>query len=135
VLLCAKQQIAFRGHSDDEIQFAEQPTHNEGNFVAIVRLLAENNPVLKDHLISGPQNARYTSKTVQNEIIGIIAEMIRDYFRECLELTPHFALIADETTSQGRDILSVCIRLLDFKADPSKPMKREVLLDMCDLTS
>lgn len=43
------------------------------------------------------------------------------------------ALIADETTSQGREVLSVCLRLLDFIADPSNPIKREVLIDMCDL--
>ena len=30
-------------------------------------------------------------------------------------------------------MLSVCLRLLDFIADPSNPIKREVLIDMCDL--
>ena len=63
------------------------------------------NPQLKEHLISGPENARYTSKTVQNEVIGVIADTIREYFRKCLEKNPHFALIADETTSQGREVL------------------------------
>ena len=43
------------------------------------------------------------------------------------------AIIADETTSQGRLVLSVCIRLLDFVADQHKPQKREVLIDLCDL--
>ena len=133
VLLCTKQQIALRGHRDDQVQFAEPPTSNEGNFIAILRLLAESNPQLKEHLISGPENARYTSKSVQNEVIGVIADTIREYFRKCLEKNPHFALIADETTSQGREVLSVCLRLLDFIADPSNPIKRDVLIDMCDL--
>ena len=132
-MLCVKQQIALRGHIDDDVQFAEPPTSNEGNFIAIIRLLADSNPVLKEHLISGPWNARYTSKTVQNEIIGVIADLIRDYFRQCLEKNPHFALIVDETTSQGQEVLSVCLRLLDFIAYPSKPTKREVLIDLCDL--
>ena len=44
----------------------------------------------------------------------------------------HFTLIANETTSQGREVLSVCPQLLDFIADPSNPIKREVLIDMCD---
>ena len=132
VMLCAKQQIALRGHRDYNIDFAEAPAQNEGNFIAILRLLAESNPELKRHLISGPANARYTSKTVQNEIISVMADLIRDYFRQCLEETPHFALIADETTSEGREVLSVCFRLLDF-ADPTNPIQREVLLDLCDL--
>ena len=80
VMLCAKQQIALRGHRDYNIDFAEAPAQNEGNFIAILRLLAESNPELKRHLISGPANARYTSKTVQNEIISVMADLIRDYF-------------------------------------------------------
>ena len=82
--------------------------------------------------MSGPGNARYTSKTVQNEVIKIMSDLIRDYFRQCLETSSHFALIADETTSEGREVLSVCLRLLDF-ANPSSPIQREVLLDLCDL--
>lgn len=74
MLLCTKQQIALRGHRDDRVQFAEPPTSNEGNFIAILRLPAESNPKLKEHLISGQENARYASKTVQNEVIGVIAD-------------------------------------------------------------
>ena len=133
MLLSTKQQIPLRGHRDDRVQFTETPTMNEGNFITIVCLLAESNPTLKGHLISGPENARYTSKTVQNEVIGVIPDSIRDYFRQCLEKNSHFALIADETTSQGRKVLAVCLRLLDFIADQSNTIKREVLINMCDL--
>lgn len=132
VMLCAKQQIAFRGHRDNRAEFADTPTENEGNFIAILRVLAESHPQSKEHLVSGPANAPYTSKTVQNEIITVMADLIRDYFRQCFVNTPHFALIADETTSEGREVLSVCLRLLDF-AHPSNPIQREVLLDLCDL--
>ena len=99
--LCAVQQIPFRGHRDDKIQFTQEPTDNEGNFIAIIRLLAKSNPGLKNHLEHGPQNARYTSKTIQNEVIAVMANLIRDYICQCLEKCPHFSLIADETTSHG----------------------------------
>ena len=56
--------------------------------------------------------------------------MIRDHFRRCLEKCPHFSIIDDETNSQGIQILSVCLRLLDFVVDDSKPQKREVLIDI-----
>ena len=82
MLLCTKQQIALRGHRDDQVQFAESPASNESNFIAILRLLAESNPVLKEHLISGPENVRYTSKTVQNEVIGLIADTTPENFRK-----------------------------------------------------
>lgn len=73
VLFCANQQIGLRGHRNDKVSFDDTPTANEGNFIAILRILAESNPVLKDHLKAGPNNARYTSKTIQNEIIEISA--------------------------------------------------------------
>ena len=37
------------------------------------------------------------------------------------------------TTSQGRLVISICIRLLDFHGDPSNPCKREFSQDICDL--
>jgi len=48
-----------------------------------------------------------------------------------LQSCPHFSLIADEVTSHGREILSVCLRFLgiDNKNFCVKPNKHEVLLD------
>ena len=87
---------------------------------------------MKEHLINGPRNAQYTTKTVQNEILNKVANIVRDDFRRCLEITPHFALMADETTSQRKEVLSVCLRFLNLR-DPSEPTKRQVLLDICPL--
>ena len=56
------------------------PSFNEGNFVAIIRLVAKSNPTLQKHLVSGPKNARYISKTIQNEILEIAAEQIRQFY-------------------------------------------------------
>ena len=72
------------------------------------------------HLICGPRNARNIRKTIQNEV-------------KCLDKVPHFALIADEITSDGQEILSMCLSLLDSISDPSKPTKIEVLIDLYDL--
>lgn len=91
--------------------------------------MAECNPDLKDHLINGPKNARYTSKNIQNDIIKIAADLVRNDVRKCLEKTSHVSLIADETATQGREVLAVCLRFLDIR-DPSEPKKRECLLDV-----
>ena len=42
---------------------------NEGNFIAILRLLAKKHPILHGHLTSG---AKYRNKIIQNEILGIL---------------------------------------------------------------
>ena len=101
-----------------------------------MRLLAEANSDIKEHLINGPKNTKYTSKTVQNEILGIAANQIRDYYRSCLRKSPHFSIMADEVTSHGKEILAVCLRFLeiDHTNFQIKPQKHEVLLDFSFLT-
>ena len=136
VITCGQQRMALQGHHQDKIDFSSQPTSNEGNFVSIIRLLAKTNHVLMDHLISGPKNAKYVSKTIQNEILDIAADQIREFYRECIRRSPHFSVIADEVTSHGKEILAVCLRFLqvDHQNFSVKPHKHEVLLDFSFLT-
>ena len=131
VLLCAKQRISLQGHHQDKVNFTQEPLRNEGNFIAVLRLLAKNNGALSEHLMLGPKNAKYTSKTIQNEILEIAADQVRAFYRTCLQKCPHYSLIADEVTSHGKEILSVCLRFLeiDHANFHVKPKKHEVLLD------
>ena len=73
-----------------------------------MRLLAGTNSCLDQHLRTGPANAKYISKNIQNEILEIAADQIRDFYRECLRECAHFSVVADEVTSHGQEILSVC---------------------------
>ena len=131
VITCARQRIALQGDHQDKIDFSELPQTNEGNFVALIRLLAEHNVTLSEHLKFGARNARYVSKTIQNEILDIAADQIRDFYRSCLEKCPHFAVIADEVSSHGQEILCVCLRFLEIDSInfQKKPLKHECLLD------
>lgn len=52
LLTCARQKLAFQGHKQDKIDFSCPPTTNEGNFIAILRLLAKADGDLERHLIS-----------------------------------------------------------------------------------
>ena len=76
LMLCGKQGIALRGHRDDNIKWDEEETNNEGNFIELVRLRAETDQVLAEHLAKSPKNARYTSKTIQNELVHVIGKSI-----------------------------------------------------------
>ena len=89
----------------------------------------------KEHLLNGPKNARYISKTIQNEIF-IAADQIREFYRRCLRKSPHFSIMADEVTSHGKEILAVCVRFLevDHSDFQTKPHKHEALVDFCFLT-
>ena len=78
-----------------------------------------------------PKNAQYTSTTIQNQIFEIAADQFREFDRTCLKNCPHFAIMGDEVTSHGKEILSVCLRLLEVDSlnFSVKPKKHEVLLD------
>ena len=131
VLLCAKQRIPLQAHRQDKIDFSKDTSHNEGNFIALLRLLAKSNPILNKHLVAGPKNAKYISKTIQNEILLLLADQVRDFYRDCLQRCSHFSLICDEVTSHGKEILAVCLRFLEIDNEKYqvKPIKHEVLLD------
>lgn len=130
-----RQKLALQGHKQDKVDFSSPPTSNEGNFIAMVRLIAKVDHDFERHLVSGPKNAKYVSKTVQNEIICIAANQIRDFFKKCLSRSPHFSIMADEVTSNGKEILAVCLRFLeiDHSNYQLKPQKHEVLLDFAFL--
>ena len=103
----------MQGRKQDKINFDIPATRNEGNFIALVRLLAGTNSCLDQHLRIGPANAKYISKNIQNEILEIAADQIRDFYKECLRECAHFSVVSDEVTSHGQEILSVCLRFLE----------------------
>ena len=68
----AKQGLAFRGHHDNHVDFSSYEI-NRGNFIALAQLLAKGNNPLQKHLLSSSRQARYTSKTIQNDVIHVYA--------------------------------------------------------------
>ena len=134
-IFCAHQRIALQGCHQDKIDYSSEPTQNQGNFVGVLRLLAKHNSTLDDHLRNGPRNALYTSKNVQNDILQIAADQIREFCRICLKKCSHFSILADEVISHSKEILSVCLRFLEVDSShyQVKPKKHEVLLDFAYL--
>ena len=114
VILCGKQGLPLRGHRDDCIVWeskGEQNTVNEGNFLELVRFRAETDEKLRKHLANSPKNARYTSKTIQNELINIIGSRIRTGILEEIKQAKFFSVIADEVTDTSNlEQLSICLR-------------------------
>ena len=113
VLLCGKQGLALRGHHDDKVSWTgDDDSHsNEGNFVELVRFRAETDPVLAQHLANSPRNARYTSKTIQNELVQVIGECIRNDIIAEVKEAKFFSVIADEVTDRANKeelSLSLC---------------------------
>ena len=101
----------MRGHRDNSSELFSR----DGNFLAIVKTLADIDPILKDHLETGSKNAQMTSWKIQNEIISCIAESVRTEIRNILKECKYYSVIADEVTDRfaNKEILLLCIRYLN----------------------
>ncbi len=114
VLLMGKQGIAFRGHRDNCVNWVdcnEDISSNQGNFVELIRFRAETDDVLANHLKNSPRNARYTSKTIQNELIEVVGNHIRQGIIDEVKSSKFYTLIADEVTDvSNKEQLSICLR-------------------------
>ena len=76
--------------------------------------------VLSDHLQSAPANATYTSKTIQNELIVVCGDLIRNKILERVRQACYFSVLADEAIDISNDEqLSISIHYLD-EGSPKK---------------
>ena len=70
--------ISLRGHRDDHTCVDADPLANHGNFLALLQFhIQAGDKILSEHLQTAASNAVYTSKTIQNEIIAICGDLIR----------------------------------------------------------
>lgn len=91
LLLTAKQDIAQRGHREND------ENTNRGNFLEILKIISNHDPIIAKKCANLPKNAKYTSAQIQNEVLEILAEMIRKQIIEEVKSSGEFSLIVDET--------------------------------------
>ena len=103
------KKIAFRSHRDEGVsKFVNNNVYetNSGNFLEVIRLLADYDVVLFEHL----QNVRnksnkvnYLSKKSQNEIINFIGSMIKKKIIFEVKKAKYCALMLDSTPDVSRE--------------------------------
>ncbi|XP_011403202.1 PREDICTED: uncharacterized protein LOC100633168 [Amphimedon queenslandica] len=115
LMYCASQEIALRGHR-------ETPSvSNQGNFLELVKLLAMYDPIIHDRLTSGPQNALYTSHSIQNQLLHILGEKIRNSICHQVRSAGVFIILADETKDFSKqEQMCFVVRYADMAQDYSK---------------
>ena len=110
ILFCGRQCIALRGDAEK----LDMPV-NPGNFLAMVRLLSNHDPILKAHLEKPRlRNATYMSPDVQNQIIDVIGKQIiqKDLVNEIIH-AEYYSIMVDEVTSHNQELMPLCIRFVD----------------------
>ena len=67
-----------------------------GTLSSLSSLGAENEDVLHTYLGTSPRNALYSSKTIQNEMISVIADAIQGKIIDEIQAVKCFTILADE---------------------------------------
>ncbi len=117
ILLCGRQNFALRGHRDSALDLERDvdSTMNHGNFLALLKFRIDaGDSVLDEHLSTAARNATYTSKTIQNQIIRVLAEQVTNHIIDKIKAAQWFTVIADEVTDvSNREQLSIVLRYVD----------------------
>ena len=91
LLLCSRQEIAIRGHRESS------DSMNRGNFLEILHLIAEHDPIIKHRIEHGPRNATYTSPEIQNILLNIMANLVKDQICNAVKQAGVYSILADES--------------------------------------
>ena len=73
LLLCSHQEIALHGHRET------QTSLNRGNFLEILDLVANHDPIVHRRLTDGPRNATYTSADIQYELLNVMGSIVQKH--------------------------------------------------------
>ena len=100
----AKQNTAYRGHDETN------DSANRGNFLEELLFLSKYDKPLKRWMENHPKNLSYFSPSIQNEMIGILSNMIIEIIRSEVISAKYFSIECDEVTSHKRAFMYVIVR-------------------------
>lgn len=111
LVFTAQQNIAQRGHVEARNSLECISDENRGNFLELLHLRCKDIPWLAEKLNTQLKNsAQWTSPDIQNEILTIVAEQIRDRIATDVRKSEIFGVIMDETSDVSKiEQVSVCI--------------------------
>ena len=108
-MYCATQEIALRGHRETTL------SKNKGNFLELVDLLAKHDSIIHDRLTNGPQNAQYTSHGIQNQLLHILGNRVRNGLCQAVRSAGVFSILVDETKDFAKqEQMCFVIRFVDM---------------------
>ena len=114
VLFCGRQCIALRG----DVENLDTP-ENPGNFLALLKLLAVPDCVLKSHLETPamPCETQLSPQT-QNELIEVMGKhIILKSILGDLNAATYYSILADEVTSHNKEHLAIFAWFVNEKKD------------------
>ena len=109
-MLCALQEIGLRGHRECA------DASNRGNFLEILALVASHDPIVQQRLQQGPRNAVYTSAEIQNTLLHIMGEMVREKICQEVKDAGVYSVLANESKDSSKtEQMAIVIRYVNIK--------------------
>ncbi|CAN1255979.1 Zinc finger MYM-type protein 1 [Linum perenne] len=106
----ALQGSSFRGHDESETSL------NQGNVKSWIRFSAKLNEKIKNVVLDkAPGNAKYTSPSIQKEILAIIANKVRRRIREEIGDSCYSILVDEAVDQAGREQMSIILRFVNSR--------------------
>lgn len=117
----AEHNLAFRGSVDKLFK-----THN-GNFLGLVQLISQFDPVMKEHLrrIKDSEiHDHYLGKQIQNELINLMGDKVRETIVKKIKSVKYFAIILDCTPDiSHQEQMSLVIRCVSDGLNQTKSVR------------
>ena len=117
MVFCGCQNIALRGHSDNATDLERDvlDVENHGNFRALLDFRVDaGDTTLGEHLCTAPRNATYTSSVIQNQVIDVVANQVRQQIITKVRAAKWFTVVVDEVTDvSNEEQLSLVVRYVD----------------------
>lgn len=104
IITLASCNLPLRGHDSDS-----------ENFMSILRLLSNYDPILKELLLKPKDEINYLSPMIQNEIINLLGTAVRNNIILEIKKAPFLAIILDTTQDLSKiDQLSVVFQYISI---------------------
>ena len=115
IILCGQQNIPFRGHRDSLVNIENDPTGRHGNFWALLQFrINAGDEVLKNHLATAAGNVMYTSPDIQNQLISVLGDYVRNKIICRVKEAKFFTVVADEVTDcSNKEQLGTVLRYVN----------------------
>lgn len=119
-LSLATRNLPFRGHREHLYE------KGNGNFLQEIELIAKFDPILRDHIKCAqaqPGHVHYMSKTIQNELIQILADNVKSVIVQEIQAAKYFSVMLDCTPDISHmEQMSVVLRIVKPSQNTAEPV-------------